>query len=84
MTLPEDALASLCTELRDHDVDAQLRERIRRRAKAVLRQEQRRIAHPLRARVSLWYHRAFEPALLIGLGASYLAWAIRGTLALLH
>jgi hypothetical protein len=82
MTLPEDPLSSL--RLRDHDVDPLLRERIRRRVTAVLRQKQSRVARPRSAWVSLWYHRAVEPTLLIGLGASYLAWAVRGTLAILH
>jgi hypothetical protein len=84
MTIPEDPRTSLRTELRDHDVDAHARERIRRRAHAVLRSEQRRSTHPRSAWLSLWYHRALEPALLIGFGASYLAWALKGTLALLH
>jgi hypothetical protein len=71
-------------ELQDHDVDPLVRERILRRATAVLRQEQRRLAQRRWAWASLWYHRALEPALLIGLGASYLAWAVSGTLALVH
>jgi hypothetical protein len=92
MNIPKEPLASLHLrgrdpvdpDLRDHDVDPLVGERIRRRVIAVLRQEQRGVARSRGAWVSLWYHRAIEPTLLIGLGASYLAWAVRGTLAILH
>jgi hypothetical protein len=92
MTPPEELQASLgmhdhdepTHHLQTHDVDPLVGERIRRRVTAVLRQEQRRVARPRSAWISLWYHRALEPTLLIGLGASYLVWAVQGTLAILH
>jgi hypothetical protein len=89
LTHPDEPLQALRDgltdrDLPDHDVDPLVAERIRRRATAVLRQQQKQLRGARSAWVSLWYHRALEPMLLIGLGASYLAWAVRGTLALLH
>jgi hypothetical protein len=80
MTHPDDPLS----ELSIHDVDARVAERLRRRMRAVARREELRHTHPRSAWVSLWYYRAVEPALLVGLGLGYLIWTVHGTLALFH
>jgi hypothetical protein len=79
MNRPEDPLSSL----RTHDMDARAAERLLRRMRAVARVEDRRRTHPRSAWLSLWYHRAVEPALLVGLGFVYLVWTVHGTIAVL-
>ena len=51
--------------------------------RAVARDEDRRRTHPRSAWLSLWYYRAVEPALLVGLGLVYLVWTVHGTIAVL-
>jgi hypothetical protein len=58
--------------------------RIRRGARATLEREAWRAAQPAASRLALWYRRALEPAVLISLALSYLAWSVAGTLAMLH
>ena len=79
MNLPDDPHSSLTT----HDVDARVAERLLRRMRAVARDEDRRRTHPRSAWLSLWYYRAVEPALLVGLGLVYLVWTVHGTIAVL-
>ena len=64
-----------------HDVDPELAERVRARAHSILRE--RRVAREPRG--SWWgngYPRFVEPALLVALGFSYLAWTVTDTVAL--
>jgi len=79
MNLPDDPLSSLSS----HDVDARVAERLLRRMRAVAREEERRRGQPRSAWFSLWYHRAIEPALLVGLGLVYLLWVVHDTIAVL-
>jgi len=83
---PDDAGLSFAplAGLAVHDVGGAAATRIRRRALTALRQEERLAAHPMAAKAALWYQRALEPALLIGLGLGYCAWAAAGALAVLH
>jgi hypothetical protein len=69
--------------LPQHDVGAATAARIRGRALATL-QRRELGAQPGLARVWLWYERALEPTLWLGLGLGYCVWAITGALAVLH
>ena len=75
-----DALPSLPV----YDVGAGAAGRIRRGALAALERDAWRAAHPAASRLALWYRHALEPAVLIGLALSYVAWSVAGTLAMLH
>ena len=66
-----------------HDVAEGAAFRIRSRALAELSSDQR-AARSGTAPATRWYRRAIEPALLIGLGLGYCAWAAAGALAVLH
>lgn len=66
-----------------HDVGAATAARIRVRALAALRRREL-AAQPGLARVWLWYERALEPTLWLGLGLGYCVWAVAGALAMLH
>lgn len=70
-------------ELREHDVGAATAAHIRRRALATLRRREI-AAQTGAAKIWLWYERAVEPTLWLGLGLGYCAWAAAGALAILH
>ena len=70
-------------ELPQHDVGARTAARIRSRAMATLRRRES-AAQPGLAKLWLWYDRAIEPGLWLGLGLGYCAWAAAGALAILH
>jgi hypothetical protein len=70
-------------ELPQHDVGAATAARIRGRALATLRRREL-AARSGSAKVWLWYERAFEPTLWLGLGLGYCAWAVAGALAVLR
>ena len=70
-------------ELPQHDVGAATAARIRQRSLATLRRREL-AANPGVARIWLWYERAIEPTLWLGLGLVYCAWAAAGALAILH
>ena len=73
---------SLLRSLPERDVEPRVAERIRRRAHVILREEQRGLSHRRGAFWSSCYHRFVEPAVLIGLGLTYLAWTVHDTVAL--
>jgi len=70
-------------ELAVHDVGASTAARIRRRALATL-QRRERAEQPGLAKLWLWYERAIEPTLWLGLGLGYCAWAAAGAFAILR
>lgn len=70
-------------DLAQHDVGAHTAARIRSRALATLRRREL-AAQPGFAKIWLWYERAVEPTLWLGLGLGYCAWAVAGALAILR
>lgn len=64
-----------------HDVDPALAARVRARAHAILR-ERREATSPPSPGWLTTYHRFVEPALLVALGFTYLAWTVTDTVAL--
>jgi hypothetical protein len=74
----------LLRSLPSHDVAPRAADEIRRRAHVLLRQQEQRLKHPAAVWWTTCYHRVVEPALLIGLGLSYLAWTVQETVALAH
>jgi hypothetical protein len=70
--------------LPSYDVDPLLSEHIRRRAHGILSERRRRLSHPIVFWWSTSYHRVVEPAVLVGLGFSYLALMVQDTLAMFH
>jgi hypothetical protein len=64
------------------DLDAQRAEVIRRRARAVLANHRRPLGR-VRVALGVAYGRVLEPALVSGLAAAYLLWAVRSA-ALLY
>lgn len=67
-----------------YDVDPTRADLIRREAHAILRREHPRQS-PTRPDVllSVWY-RFVEPSALVVLGVGFLAWTVRGTVAIFH
>jgi hypothetical protein len=76
---PEDEVAEDISALRVHDASPEKVERIRARCVAVL--AARREAEPARAGSAAPWRAWLEPALVLGLGAVYLAEAVTRALA---
>jgi len=67
-----------------YDVAPAVADEIQRRAHVLLRRQEQRLKHPAAVWWATCYHRVVEPALLIGLGLSYLVWTVQETVALAH
>jgi len=66
-------------KLPEHDLDAAGAERVRQRVQVALSVRRPQLGH---SQGWSWYHRLVEPAVLIGMGLSYLLWTVHDTVAL--
>lgn len=78
----DDAVLAPLGELPRPDVDDVTRERIRRRAQAVLARERDLAARPWLRRADRAYSRVIEPLVVAATCSVYLAWALKAAAAL--
>ena len=73
----------MLAQLPEHDVDRWRSERIRSRAKEVMRREASPASRIL-ARLEWLYGRTLEPVIVFGVGTAYFIWAVQSVIELLQ